>query len=438
MFRLSERLFVIALVLISMHVVSGITNTAVKETDNAIVSTELHPYEDISQIGLYVWCATLILRRRRKTLPAIRAAWPFMLLTVLSIVSMAWSVNPVMTLRRAGFLLLSTLTAVYLGERYTVDEFAQLLADSLIIIMLASIVAFFVAPQIALDPSHIGQWRGIVGHKNSFGESMGIAVVLMSLVRFRRNRWAQPFFFCMAFVLLLLSHSATAAGVAVIVLCSSPFWGVARLKVNQRVIAYTVCTILAVAVAVFIYLRSDLFLALLGKDSTLTGRSDLWRLVMNAISKRPFLGYGYEAFWEGYKGESRAIILESGWLVPMAHNGYLELGLSLGLAGFAAFLFASFKYVQLAMEYIRYERRPIAYWPMAYFCFFTIHNLAESTLLTRTTFQFLFFVVIATSLQQGRQRRMQEGYALAEHSRHLKFENTGNAVAAFSAGSTSA
>ena len=96
--------------------------------------------------------------------------------------------------------------------------------------------------------------------------------------------------------------------------------------------------------------------------------------------KRPILGYGYEAFWQGFKGDSRGILEATGWLVPMAHNGYLDLRLSLGLIGIAAYLFVFLRSMRMALNYLRYDRRTIAVWPVAYLCFFSLHNTAKDAL----------------------------------------------------------
>ena len=55
-------------------------------------------------------------------------------------------------------------------------------------------------------------------------------------------------------------------------------------------------------------------------------------MVMDAILKHPWLGYGYQAFWRGVDGPSVDVHL-SGWIPPHAHNGFLDLALDLGIAG---------------------------------------------------------------------------------------------------------
>ena len=73
----------------------------------------------------------------------------------------------------------------------------------------------------------------------------------------------------------------------------------------------------------------------LGKDPTLTGRTQIWKSVGAEIMKHPILGYGYCAFWRGYQGESANSALTNGWAVTSAHNGFLQTWLTLGAVGLA-------------------------------------------------------------------------------------------------------
>ena len=57
--------------------------------------------------------------------------------------------------------------------------------------------------------------------------------------------------------------------------------------------------LVSVAIPAFVVfaLSPDLILGFLGKDATLTGRTDLWEFVKICISQRPLLGWGFSAFW---------------------------------------------------------------------------------------------------------------------------------------------
>jgi len=409
MTRRSERFFVIVLILISMHVISGLLSSSEvdTETSNAIVSTAVHLPEVLAQIVLYLWCGFLVLPRWRTTLAAIRDAWPILLLPALTILSSLWSIDPLLTLRRSLFFTLSTIMSIYLGERYTIEEFAGLFAEAQCWLIFGSVAMFFILPGKVLDPSHAGAWRGLTIHKNVFGESMAVTVLLLMLVRLKGHSVLRVIFFATSVLLLYLAHSITPTlACGVVILLVPVLRRVSRLRIQERIVAYTVFGSTAL-VSVFVTVNySEDLLPLLGKDSTLSGRAQLWSLVMDAIWKHPILGYGYEAFWQGFKGDSRGILEATGWLVPMAHNGYLDLWLSLGLVGLATYSFLFFRALRMALKHLRDDPRTVAAWPVAYLCFFSLHNTAESTLLTRTTFEFLIFVTVFVSLRQAEIREL--------------------------------
>ncbi|HEU5350867.1 MAG TPA: O-antigen ligase [Terracidiphilus sp.] len=403
----SERIFVVVLLLVSMHVVSGVlSSTHVNtETSNAIISTGIHLPSVLSEMVIYLWCAVLVLPRWKTTWKAVKAAWPILLLPVLVILSSLWSVNPLLTLRRSSFFTLSTIMAIYLGERFTLEEFAELFAQAECWFIFATTATYLVYPAKVLDPSHPGAWRGLTIQKNVFGECMAVAVLLLVLMRFRRHRALQRIFLCAAILMLYLSHSVTPTVCCAVVLVSIPVLRrVCRLRIKERVAAYTFCGTSVVLGILLVTNYSASLLPIFGRDSTLSGRAQLWSLVMEAIWKRPILGYGYEAFWEGFQGVSRGILESTGWLVPMAHNGYLEVWLGIGLAGLALVLYLFFRAMRMALQLLRQERRLVAAWPIVYLLFFALHNLGESTLLTRTTFEFLVFVQVSVALQQARNR----------------------------------
>jgi exopolysaccharide production protein ExoQ len=400
--RLFERLFVFALLLYSMGVLTGLTLPHLAEDDVENVSTNLHVPIVAAQIALYTCAALLILMRWRRVFGAVRTVWPLLLLTALVPVSAAWSVLPAVTLRRSIVFVASTLIAVYLGERYTMDKFARMLAQTLCLMMLAVIALYFIAPVYVMDPSHKGAWKGLSGRKNAFGEYMAVAVALLLLVRFRHLKWLRFVFLGLSCCLLFLSHSATSLVACTLMVAAMPLWRLARLESKQRVPVYIVGAMIFIQVG-YVFVQNIAFLLhMIGRDPTLTGRTQVWAMVLTAIQKRLIFGYGYDSFWTGLKGESLDILIGTGWLVPTAHNGFLELGLSLGLLGSCVFLYVFVQSFRRAIEYIRSEPGPLAFWPVTYFCFFLLHNMGESDLLTRCTLSFMAFVAINTSLALSR------------------------------------
>jgi exopolysaccharide production protein ExoQ len=69
----------------------------------------------------------------------------------------------------------------------------------------------------------------------------------------------------------------------------------------------------------------------LGKDPTLTGRKDIWDVVLR-MHTNPWIGTGFETFWLGSRLEFMLNALVN---LPIneAHNGWIEVYLNLGWAG---------------------------------------------------------------------------------------------------------
>lgn len=79
---------------------------------------------------------------------------------------------------------------------------------------------------------------------------------------------------------------------------------------------------------------TEFVIASAGKDATLTGRVELWEIVLG-MQKEPALGHGFESFWLGAHIDA----FEDLWyFIPtQAHNGYIEMYLNLGWVGLALF-----------------------------------------------------------------------------------------------------
>lgn len=81
--------------------------------------------------------------------------------------------------------------------------------------------------------------------------------------------------------------------------------------------------------ALFLDSSGDLVQAL-GRNPTLTGRTDLWNVVLG-MNQNSFLGTGFESFWLGPRLQKIWSIYW--WHVNEAHNGYIEVLLNLGWVG---------------------------------------------------------------------------------------------------------
>jgi len=105
-----------------------------------------------------------------------------------------------------------------------------------------------------------------------------------------------------------------------------------RARAGQVLLLSAVALALSALVVLLPLTTTATVTGLVGEDATLTGRTDIWALSVEAIGDRPLLGHGYEAFWQRSDTAER-IRAREGWDVPSAHNGLLDVGLDLGVVG---------------------------------------------------------------------------------------------------------
>jgi O-antigen ligase len=142
----------------------------------------------------------------------------------------------------------------------------------------------------------------------------------------------------------------------------------------------------------------EIALALLGRESTLTGRTQLWHECVVSIMKRPILGYGFDAFWRGMLGESGRVTLAAHWLVPTAHNGALQLWLDVGAIGLTLFVLAYAIYAHKSLRfYLRHESYLRA-WPLAYLAFILFYNFTEVTELEQNNIFTMLLAALAATV----------------------------------------
>lgn len=107
--------------------------------------------------------------------------------------------------------------------------------------------------------------------------------------------------------------------------------GIDVLKRNRRsIVAYLFAAVAIFALAEVAFGITGLIIQALGRDPTLTGRTVLWKNLLEHQGN-PIFGVGFDNFWNG---ERLAIVGQGYWWQPNeAHNGYLENYLNLGLVG---------------------------------------------------------------------------------------------------------
>jgi exopolysaccharide production protein ExoQ len=285
------------------------------------------------------------------------------LMAVFFVVSVAWSIDPSTTLRRGVLYVFFVLGVIGVAANLKGDEFMDLVSTICFVSAIASIVLLAVSPSLAVMADSLGNpmfVRGIFTHKNVLGQVMAVGT-LASLHRIRASRRGRlrsvaksAVFLVVAFV----SKSSTSILIIVYLHCISGIIMLFRRGTAARILGASL-TVLLIPIFVTVALFPDFFLEMVGKDPTLTGRTELWEIVTNEIYQRPMLGWGYFAFWGSANPIAIAISTELGWTPAHAHNGLLELLLELGIIGAAIFIVIFVRNIALAWCCLRTSAREL-------------------------------------------------------------------------------
>jgi exopolysaccharide production protein ExoQ len=366
---------------------------------------EASPVTMVIWVGVYIVIFSLVAVRWKRFMYDARRNKLLLLLVGLALVSVLWSASPKDTLLQSFALVGTTLIGIYLAMRYSLGEQLRLLAWTLGIAALLSLVFALASPSYGISiGEHVeGAWRGIFMHKNTLGRLMALSLLvflLLGMSGHRYHRVACLIFFVLSVGLIMLSDSRTALISSLILLILLLFYNtLLQWNYTLSVPALIGVVLLGGGIAALLLYNIEFVLGVFGRNATLTGRTDLWAAVFEMIRESPWLGYGYGAFWLGWMGESAYIWNTIRfWQPESAHNGFLDLWLDLGLAGILVFILGFLMSSLRAIVWARLTSPKENYWPMIYLTFMVLFNLPESTLLFPNTIFWILYVAIAVSL----------------------------------------
>jgi exopolysaccharide production protein ExoQ len=346
---------------------------------------------------IYTITSILLIARWKKVLYVLKRDRWIISIIGLSFISILWSNDPARTFSSSTALLGTTLFGLYFATRYSLKEQIKLLAWVYGIAIALSLLFAVLPPHYGImGGTHAGTFRGIYTHKNTFGKIMvpaGVVFILLthSMHRYRTLIWAG---FAVLVALLLLSQSTGSMSNFLILL--GALWSYRTLRWRSQNLFPGLLSLGALGggLIMLFSVEGDRLFNWLGKDSTLTGRTDIWQFIVETIAKRPWLGYGFSAFWQGLDGDSAYIWRAARWNVPESHNGLLELGLALGCVGMVIFLFGFWVTLVRAIAAVRASKTPEELWLLLCLTYLVLANLTESSLLVQNN---IFWVLYSAT-----------------------------------------
>jgi len=332
----------------------------------------------------YLGVALVLLPWYRETLFVLRRNWSLVLLLVLAVLSSLWAAKPDLVLRKTIALFGTTLFGIALAVRVSFQEQLRMLSWLFRILAVLSLGFVLLFPSYGISPE--GEWMGVFGYKNALGAAMGLSLLVeWQLPAPSRLAKVLKSLAMLLSVFLLLNSDSVTPGMALLgalVLVNLYKFATLRLRVPLYAF-FVVITVLVSAGLSFVFANGDSVLGLIGRSAHLTGRTEIWSLVISFIPQRPILGYGYSAFWMGASPESLVVNRALGGPVQYSHNGYLEMLLTLGAIGFLLTLVLIGAGIKRALDLSKQREFGTELWPLAFLLYFIFHNLGEVTIATQ-------------------------------------------------------
>jgi O-antigen ligase len=376
---------------------------------------------DAGVYGLLILAAVIVLAgRKHRVAKVLHNNLPIVIFVLYCAISIVWSDYPGVAFKRCIKSLGDyTTILILLTEKDPGAAVRSALARVSFVVFPISILFIKYYPE--LGRSYASHWVGtqyfvgICDNKNMLGMVcmiFGFASVcrLLQILRGprrerRKGSIVHVTMVAMAVWVLLLSDSKTSLACFVLtvgLVFAHTYFKAARQRV---IVCLSVAFVIGCSFSVLFLGIGSGALNNLGRNSTLTGRTEIWAALLT-VHINPVLGTGFESFWLGER-------LTYLWTFPIvngiteAHNGYLEMYLNLGIVGvalLAVLIWTGFRNVLRLLERNPDEGRL----RLGYFVIAMIYNFTEAGFRS-TDLIWIGFILAVTSLPKQlhlRERRV--------------------------------
>lgn len=263
----------------------------------------------------------------------------FMLLALLCLCSILWSSARSTTLSYSVAIFGATLVTYLMLTK--VEPFRLLQYSATALLLLILINGALMLPNLPQHLGGAGRYSGIFTQPNVLGRVASLGVVLLILLLLS-GEYSRPWGYLGVAVGSLLVIACNSMTSIVSVLLALSVFLLRRvigrpLGGGQILLFAWFC----LCVGGLMCLNSEAIIRFcfetMGRSPNLTGRTELWAGIREAISLKPYLGYGYCGFWAGERVLSAQILSNAGWKTASAHSGLFDVALHVGLLGVLLF-----------------------------------------------------------------------------------------------------
>ena len=318
------------------------------------------------------------------------------------------------TLGFIGRLLMTIVIGIYFIQKCGVKKIIDMLCKAQIIYlaMLIVFMVFYAGYAFFIDSAGQQVLIGMYTTKNSCAFELVFGIILF-YIRFRTydSKHLRILHLVIIGFQLFLVIQCRSLG-AILTGIISVLFAEILIKWNKNIRLDYVYLLMNggffVVVFLFVPACSGL-LEKLGRDATLTGRTDIWMSIFQFLKKGNYLfGYGYESFWDN---DSVTTALYKYYAMngvkynyTGAHNTMIELLLYFGIIGLLLYLVVVARLLSRVRKFKGIEGLFI----LSLFFFFTIHGVVERSLSDSSYDTLIFVMLLATMNKIGVSLRKEE------------------------------
>lgn len=267
--------------------------------------------------------------------------------------SFLWSVIPQETFIYSVSVIVNIFSAFYFARKIPFDILVKLLHGFLFFYILTGLLLAVIGMEIAfyIDPLERGNIIGLPLVKGLFSHKIyagfyGVFFLILTMIQplSRVRYWSS---ILLAFSSVFISGSTLSIMLMVIFTAFYSYFFIVN-RVRYRQVFHTALFCFSVSIAYFGFNYSADILIALGRDPTLTGRSELWAFGLDFWAQKPLLGWGYSGIFSDVENAPSWIINDHAYYqAPHFHNAFIQSLAELGVIGF---LFLMYFVVQIVSK----------------------------------------------------------------------------------------
>lgn len=306
-------------------------------------------------------------------------------------ITIIWAIDPFVAFKRYFQYITTSLVFISVLLNYNNEK---IILKSLLIVLslylIVSLIVVLTVPQ-ASDPE-FSAWRGLHPQKNNLGQTASLNIIFFSVMLLHsksiKEKIVLIFFLIVALILLVGAFSmtnillVTAFGIYYTLIKVNKIFEPLGLGKKALFILFIFVSLTLISIILFGSGLINKFFELIGKDPTLTGRTDIWYLVLSETKNNLLTGVGFQSFW--IPEHLSKIILFQYWIPNQSHNGYVDIILETGIIGLLLFVIA----VTSIIKKLNIKNNIM--WVM-FIIYALLLNISESTLIRPHHFTNVFF-----------------------------------------------